>query len=501
MTTVEKIKAKILDLAIRGKLVPQDPNDEPASELLKRIRAEKEELVKAKKIKKEKNPSEIVIGSDGRPYEKFADGKTVCIEDEIPFDLPNGWAWARIGDVFDLQAGKNIKADCIYEQASPGHPFACFGGNGIRGYVDSSNVQGIHAIIGRQGALCGNINLSTEKFYATEHAVVVTTFANTEALFAFHFLKAMNLNRLATATAQPGLSVAIVNQNLMPVPPLAEQKRIVSKIEELLAAVEKISVALDGVTRVAERINKKVLDLAIRGQLVPQDPNDEPAEKLLKRIAEARQHSTNMNSRKSKREEFVIFYGADRSAYETRNGKTVCIDDEIPFDIPDSWAWARLESVVQFLSGNTPSKDLFAKHGIPYFKVAEMNLPGNEKYLFYTELHIHPSASVKVFPSNTIVFPKNGGAMLTNKKRILVQESVCDLNTGGLFPHVADVCEYLFAWFASIDLSKYVKGGVIPTTDADRLRNTLIPLPPLAEQKRIVARIEEVRKLTQSLTK
>ena len=102
MTTIEKIKAKILDLAIRGKLVPQDPNDEPASELLKRIRAEKDELIKAKKIKKEKNPSEIIIGSDEKPYEKFADGSETCIEDEIPFDPPPGWLWARLGSFYDI---------------------------------------------------------------------------------------------------------------------------------------------------------------------------------------------------------------------------------------------------------------------------------------------------------------------------------------------------------------------------------------------------------------
>ena len=507
MTTVEKIKAKILDLAIRGKLVPQDPNDEPASELLKRIRAEKEELVKAKKIKKEKNPSEIVIGSDGRPYEKFADGKTVCIEDEIPFDLPNGWAWARIGDVFDLQAGKNIKADCIYEQASPGHPFACFGGNGIRGYVGSSNVQGIHAIIGRQGALCGNLNLSTEKFYATEHAVVVTTFANTEALFAFHFLKAMNLNRLATATAQPGLSVAIVNQSLMPIPPLAEQKRIVAKIKELFAETDKIAVAEDSLAYTAERINKKVLDLAMRGQLVPQDPNDEPAEELLNRIAEARQRNANKKSRRSKCEESVIFYGADRSAYETRNGKTVCIDDEIPFDIPDSWVWCRLRDLGEFVGGHTPSladKSNWENGSILWVTSKDMK----QKYISDTGNKISRKGAKELQllpPGSLLMVTRSGILRRTFPIAIAAKPLTINQDQRALRFHLQGIEEYVYCVLKGMEaliLRDYRKTGTtVESIIWEKFIDLLIPIPSLAEQKRIVAKIEYIMSLTELIAR
>jgi type I restriction enzyme S subunit len=137
--------------------------------------------------------------------------------------------------------------------------------------------------------------------------------------------------------------------------------------------------------------------------------------------------------------------------------------------------------------------------GIPYFKVAEMNLPGNECVLKHTSLYVSKAATIKKFPKGTIVFPKNGGAMLTNKKRILGQESVCDLNTGGLKSYIEDMTDYLLLWFVSIDLGKYVKGGVIPTTDVDKLRTTPIPIPPLAEQKRIVKKVDELKEMIRSL--
>ena len=159
------------------------------------------------------------------PYEKV--GKEVrCIADEIPFEIPDSWEWCRIGTVFNLQAGKNISSEEIKTEFTPGL-FPCFGGNGIRGYVSRKNRTGSYALIGRQGALCGNINYAEGDFYATEHAVVVENFANCSAKWSGLFLQALNLNQYATSTAQPGLAVKNINTVLIPIPPLAEQKRIV----------------------------------------------------------------------------------------------------------------------------------------------------------------------------------------------------------------------------------------------------------------------------------
>ena len=231
----EALKKSILQEAVQGKLVPQDPSDEPAEALLERIRAEKQRLIKEGKIKKDKHES-VIFRRDNSHYEKLG-GVERCIDDELPFEIPENWCWCKIGTIFTLQAGKNIQAAEIHE-----NPFAdsypCYGGNGIRGYVASSNRTGDYPIIGRQGALCGNINRATGEFYATEHAVCVETYSQISVAWACLFLTALNLNQYATATAQPGLAVANINEVYIPLPPLAEQHRIVQRIEELLPLVK-----------------------------------------------------------------------------------------------------------------------------------------------------------------------------------------------------------------------------------------------------------------------
>ena len=231
----ERLKKSILQEAVQGKLVPQDPSDEPAEALLERIRAEKQRLIKEGKIKKDKHES-VIFRRDNSHYEKL-DGVERCIDDELPFEIPENWCWCKIGTIFTLQAGKNIQAAEIHENPfTDSHP--CYGGNGIRGYVASSNRTGDYPIIGRQGALCGNINRATGEFYATEHAVCVETYSQISVAWACLFLTALNLNQYATATAQPGLAVANINEVYIPLPPLAEQHRIVQRIEELLPLVK-----------------------------------------------------------------------------------------------------------------------------------------------------------------------------------------------------------------------------------------------------------------------
>ncbi len=230
-TFPEALKKSILQEAVQGKLVPQDPTDESAEALLERIRAEKQRLIKEGKIKKGKHES-IIFRRDNSHYEKL-DGVERCIDDELPFEIPENWCWCKIGTIFTLQAGKNIKAAEIHENPFSGS-YPCYGGNGIRGYVAGSNRTGDYPIIGRQGALCGNINRATGEFYATEHAVCVETYSQISVAWACLFLTALNLNQYATATAQPGLAVANINEVYIPLPPLAEQHRIVQRIEELL---------------------------------------------------------------------------------------------------------------------------------------------------------------------------------------------------------------------------------------------------------------------------
>ena len=234
-TFPEALKRSILQWAVQGKLVPQDPTDEPAEALLERIREEKQQLIKKGKIKKDKHES-IIFRRDNSHYEKL-DGVERCIDDELPFEIPESWCWCKIRNIFTLQAGKNIQAAEIHENPFPGS-YPCYGGNGIRGYVAIANRSGDYPIIGRQGALCGNINRGTGEFYATEHAVCVEIYSDVSVTWACLFLTALNLNQYATATAQPGLAVANINEVFIPLPPLNEQHRIVQKIEELFPLVK-----------------------------------------------------------------------------------------------------------------------------------------------------------------------------------------------------------------------------------------------------------------------
>ena len=204
--------------------------------------------------------------------------------ENVPFEVPSSWVWTTLGEIFTLQAGKNITAKDIYTEKSEEYKYPCFGGNGIRGYVAISNKIGEYSIIGRQGALCGNINLAHGSFYATEHAVVVERYCDTDLMWGYYTLIALNLNQYATATAQPGLAVNVINDVAIPLPPLHEQQRISKSIKILFSFLDAIECEKLYLKTAISQTKTKVLDLAIHGRLVPQDPTDEPATELLKRI-------------------------------------------------------------------------------------------------------------------------------------------------------------------------------------------------------------------------
>ena len=191
---------------------------------------------------------------------------------------------STLGEVFTLQAGKNITAKDIKDTTTELHPYKCYGGNGVRGFVASYNREGDFSIIGRQGALCGNINIAKGKFYATEHAVVVERYCDVDLMWAYYTLTALNLNQYATATAQPGLSVAVINDVCIPIPPQKEQERISKEIEHWFALIDQIEQGKADLQTTIKQAKSRILDLAIHGKLVSQDPNDEPVIELLKRI-------------------------------------------------------------------------------------------------------------------------------------------------------------------------------------------------------------------------
>ena len=504
MTTVEKIKAKILDLAIRGKLVPQDPNDEPASVLLERIKAEKAELVKAKKIKKDKNPSEIIIGSDGVPYEKFADGTSKDLSDEIPFDLPQGWAWARLGMVVSIlngDRGKNYPSKQSLDREG-NIPFISAvnidDGDLIRSgllYLSKERFDRLRAGKLKHNDIVLCIRGSIGKFCVypetigaiASSLVILRNDLGIDVNYISSYIRSSLFNsevrKFDNGTAQPNLAATDVAKLLIPLPPLAEQKRIVTKTEELIAYAKSISESTYRITKAAQRLDKKILDLAIRGKLVPQDPNDEPASELVKCIEKQRQAKTDGKKSRST--------ASDKPTYEI----------EPPFDIPESWEWVRLGEVFNHNTGKALNRN--NAEGVLRKYITTSNVHWDEfkldelKQMPFTDEELNKCTVRK---GDLLVCEGGdiGRAAIWNfNKEVCIQNHLHRLRA------YSEVCVPYFCFVLRLYKATnrlQGKGIGLQGFSSGMLHNLIIPLPPLAEQKRIVAKIEELRAMTRALT-
>ena len=441
------LRQKILDLAIHGKLVSQDPNDEPASVLLERIRAEKERLIKEGKIKKGKKSAKT---SDKPHY---------------PYELPKGWVWTTLGDLFSLQAGKNIAAKEIYPEFSEIYKYPCFGGNGIRGFVSNFNRNGDFPIIGRQGALCGNVNLAIGDFYATEHAVVVERFSDTDLMWTYYVLIALNLNQYATATAQPGLAVNVINDVIVPVPPFQEQCRISKAVTRLFSLINEIEHGKQKLQGTIKQTKSKVLDLAVHGKLVPQDVNDEPANELLKRI--------------NPKAEII-----------TDNGHYQKV---VPFKLPNGWSWTTLGSITNY--GSCTTSDVLQIPDSAWVLELEDIEKDSAKIL---SIHTKKDREIKgvrrSFKKGEILYSKLRTYL--NKVLVASQDGFC---TTEIIPiSVSSVIDNIFLCHVLrsqyfLDYTSVCGYGVkMPRLSTKDAQNGLVPLPPRKEQLRIISKIEEL---------
>ena len=234
-TFPEALKKSILQEAVQGKLVPQNPDDEPASVLIERIRAEKQALIKAGKIKKDKHES-IIVTRDKIPYE-IIDGKKRCIADEVPFEIPEGWEWCRLGSIIQIESGKGLTSKQMIEGSIP-----VYGGNGITGYHNASLVHKETVVIGRVGYYCGSVHITEKEAWVTDNAFITTYPENSiYREYLVYTLRYMNLGQNNNATAQPVVSGKKIYPMLFPLPPLAEQHRIVAKIEEIMPMIERLT--------------------------------------------------------------------------------------------------------------------------------------------------------------------------------------------------------------------------------------------------------------------
>ena len=400
-----------------------------------------------------------------------------------------------------MQAGKNISTSEIYDEKSVLHPYRCVGGNGLRGFTNTFNAEGHFAIIGRQGALCGCLNIESGKFYATEHAVVVNGFGIIPSLFIYYFFTALNLNQYATATAQPGLAVSNIVEVFIPLPPLPEQLRIVSKIEKLLSLVKTYEQAQNGLNELNaslnEQLRKSILQEAIQGKLVPQIAEEGTAEKLLTEIREEKERLIKEGKlKKSALTDSVIYKGDDNKYFEKKGKIVTDITDEIPFEIPTTWQWVRIRDIFQINPKNT-AEDSSISAFIPMEKICATY--GSE--YSYEEVqwktiktgYTHFADGDVAFAKITPCFQNRKSAIFKNLPNG-IGAGTTELKVLRQFGKTINRWYLLFFLESSYFIDEATFKG---TANQQRivsgyLENKLFPLPPLKEQERIVTKIEQL---------
>ena len=440
------------------------------------------------------------------PYEKFADGTTKDLSDEIPFDLPQGWTWTRLNSICEIATGPfgtNLhQRDYVRKGIPIVNPINMVDGLIIpdkyvsletRNRLSEYILQKGMIVLGRRGEMGRSAIVTAEQdgwlcgtgsFFIKLCGSIDPTYSR--LLFTSPYARKI-IEGDSKGTTMFNLSQGTLSFLLFPLPPLAEQKRIVAKIEELFAYADQIGAAAEEITKTTQRLDKKILDLAIRGKLVPQDLNDEPASELVKRIEEQRQAKT----------------GGKKSRAAASHKPTYEIEQ--PFDIPESWKWVKLSDLGSFVGGHTPSlsdTSNWADGDILWVTSKDMK----QKYISDTgckvskkgasELHLLPKGSL-------IMVTRSGILRRTFPIAIASKPLTINQDQRAIEFYNSEMSEYIYCCLKSFEpiiLRDYRKTGTtVESIIWDKFIHIPIPLPPLAEQKRIVKKIDELKEMTQAL--
>ena len=482
------LRQKILDLAIRGKLVPQDPNDEPAEVLLERIREQKQQMLKEGKLKKKdiKNDTIIFKGEDNLHYEKFQDGTVKCIEDEIPFEVPEGWEWCRLPIITtDIFAGGD-KPDICEKRATEicNIPIYSNGieNDGLYGYTNKPRVTEPSITISARGTI-GFCCARKTPFVPIVRLITITPSKEISLYYLKTVFKA--LIETGEGSSIPQLTVPGIKLKLIPIPPIMEQDRIQSKQDEILKYISDISFEKDKLRRIVQQAKNKILDLAIHGKLVPQDPNDEPASVLLERIRAEKEELIKQGKIKRDKKESVIFKGDDNSYYEKIGNKVNCIDEEIPFELSEGWAFIRLKTAWELISGRdlSPSEYNDKNDGIPYITGASNFRNGHISLVRWTTVPqvITRRGDLLLTCKGTIgEIAHNNFGEAHIARQIMAIRNIYSLNVDFL----ALCIEY------SMTKIKQAANGLIPGISREDILNLVIPIPPTKEQENICNKLK-----------
>ena len=524
--TAQQLKNSILQMAVQGKLVEQNPNDEPASVLLERIREEKEKLIKEGKIKRNKKESIIFIGSDNLHYEKIGN-EVKCIEDELPFEIPESWEWHRWGEIsFKIQYGYNAPAkqsgkikmvrisdiqnnSVIWDTV----PFCKITHDKLKEY----QLNKYDILFARTGGTVGKSFLLTEVKENTVFAGylirTVYDYLNIHPNYLKYFMESdlywSQLKSGTIATAQPNCNGQTLSNMLIPIPPKNEQDRIVKKLNKLSDYISKYGLVENDLytlnSTYKEQLKKSILQHAIEGKLVKQNPNDESVERLLEKISVEKTKLISEGKIKKAKNESYIFK-RDNSYYENINGKVNCIDDKIAFEIPNHWGLIRLNEIGTYKKGpfgSSLTKSMFVKKEKDTIKVYEQKNAIKKdctlgEYYITKEYFESKMKGFEVYPEDiivscagtigeTYVLPQNIEKGIINQALMIMR-----------ITKQIDI-DYFLMYFDYV-LKKTAKenssGSAIKNIPPFSVfKNLLLPLPPFQEQKRIVKQIKTIEQL------
>ena len=512
----KQLKNSILQWAIQGKLVPQDPNDEPAGVLLDKIRQEKERLIKEKKIKRDKNASIIYRGEDNSYYEKMlATGEVKCIDEEVPFEIPKGWEWCRFSSLYlSLTDGTHSTP----KYTLTGIPFISVK-DISSGIIDFSNTKYISKeehqklsdrchpqkgdlLLSKVGTTGIPALVTIDKEFSL--FVSVALIKLTQNKFSNEFLVFMIQSPLVQEQAKENTRgvgnknwvLSAVSKTLMVVPPLEEQERIKNRLNLVLPYIERYSSSQDKLDllniNIVTYLKKSILQEAIKGKLVPQIAEEGTAQELLEQIKTEKQELVKEGKlKKSALNDSVIFRGDDNKYYEQIGKKCLDITEQIPFEIPNSWTWARMGQVGDWGAGSTPQRGNQDYYGgnILWLKTGELN----NDIVYDTEEKITQRAfqdcSLRMNKIGDVLIAMYGATI--GKLAIVGKELTTNQACCGCTPYV--VYNWFLFYFLMASRDSFIKkgeGGAQPNISRVKLVEHLIPLPPLKEQKRIVKRIE-----------
>ena len=517
----KQLKNSILQWAIQGKLVPQDPNDEPASVLLDKIRQEKERLIKEKKIKRDKNASIIYRGEDNSYYEKIlATGEVKCIDEDIPFEIPKGWEWCRLGEISTYaQTKRKINASNAdtqlwgldLEDIEKGGRLLNIKTVGERKAIGDKTIFNRGDILySKLRPYLLKILVAPEGGICTPEIIPFTCYGNICKDYIVSFLKSPYvddyINSATFGVKMPRVSTETMTSLLVPLPPLSEQFRIDTKAKELMPYIDEYGKAQDKLNKLNEElsytIRKSILQEAIHGKLVPQIAEEGTAQELLEQIKTEKQKLVKEGKlKKSTLATSVIFRGDDNKYYEQIGEKCNDITDEVPFDLPYNWCWCRFSNIASMTIGKTPARGeqtYWINGKYNWVSISDMVDGGS---ISTTKEKVSDLAVKEVFSAPI----SEKGCLLMSFKLSIGKTSILDIDA---FHNEAIITirpvidkeyamrNYLFKvlpLIANLGESKdAIKGK---TLNSKSLSNLLIPLPPLVEQTRIVNKIIQLTQL------